>query len=213
MKSFASDNYAGALPEIMEALLKENTGHARSYGNDETTSETIGMLREQFGDPELMAHFVFNGTGANVLSLSLMAQSWQSVLCADTSHIYSDEGSAPETFTGCRIFPIETNENGKVTPEGIMKRVIRKGDQHYSQPKAVSITQTTEYGTVYTIEEIKSISRLCKDNGLYLHMDGARFFNAAATLRCTLKEMTKEAGVDILSLGGQRRALCMAKVS
>lgn len=205
MKSFASDNYAGVLPEVMEALNAVNNAHARSYGADEVTKRAIGRFREIFGDVDV--YFVFNGTGANILSISSATQSYNAVLCADTSHIYNDESSAPETFTGCRYFPLAANDKGKLDVSTITERLIRKGDVHYAQPAMVSITQATEYGTVYTPEEIKAIAALCREHGIYLHMDGSRFFNAAASLGCGLNDISGNAGVDILSLGGTKAGM------
>jgi threonine aldolase len=206
MKSFASDNYAGVLPEIMDALGAANTDHARSYGADEITKRVVTRFREVF-DADVDVYFVFNGTGANVLSISSATQSYNSVLCSDTSHIYNDESSAPETFTGCRFFPLKANDKGKLDVDTISERLIRKGDVHYPQTAMLSITQATEYGTVYTPAEIKELSALTKENGLYLHMDGSRFFNAAASLGCGLKDISGKAGVDILSLGGTKAGM------
>jgi threonine aldolase len=203
MKSFASDNYAGVLPEVMAALQSANSLHARSYGADEITERTTQLFREVFGaDVEVL--FVFNGTGANVLSLSAATQSYNSVLCADISHIYNDESSAPETLTGCRFFPLATNSNGKLEPETVMQRIIRRGDIHYAQAKLLSVTQSTEYGTLYTPDELKALSALCKAHDLYFHIDGSRFFNAAAGLGCSLKSISTDVGVDMLSLGGTK---------
>jgi len=206
MKSFASDNYAGVMPEIMEALQSANEYHARSYGADELTAEAVKLFRQVF-EADVDVFFVFNGTGANVLSISSATQSFNAVLCADTSHIYCDESSAPETFTGCRFFPLKANDDGKLDVDAINTRLIRKGDVHYAQATMLSITQSTEYGTVYTPEEIKAISALCKQNGLYLHVDGSRFFSAAASLGCSLADITGKVGVDILSLGGTKAGM------
>src|SRR5580700_2095129 len=142
MKSFASDNYAGVQPEIMEALQKANTAHARSYGADEITKRTASLFKEVF-EADVDVYFVFNGTGANVLSISSATQSYNAVLCADTSHIYNDESSAPETFTGCRFFPLRANDKGKLDIATIQERLIRKGDIHYPQTAMLSITQAT----------------------------------------------------------------------
>ncbi len=206
MKSFASDNYAGVLPEIMEALGKANGQHARSYGADEVTRRTVSLFREVL-EADVDVYFVFNGTGANVLSISSATQSYNAVLCSDTSHIYNDESSGPETFTGCRFFPLPANEKGKLDVSTISQRLIRKGDVHYPQTAMLSITQATEYGTVYKAAEIKEIAELTKENGLYLHMDGSRFFNAAASLNCSLADISGKAGVDILSLGGTKAGM------
>src|ERR1700744_5521074 len=170
LKSFASDNYAGVLPEMMEALQKANTAHARSYGSDDITKRTIDLFKKVF-DADVDVYFVFNGTGANVLSISSATQSYNAVLCADSSHIYNDESSAPETFTGCRFFPLPANQDGKLDIATIQERLIRKGDVHYAQTKLLSVTQTTEYGTLYTAAELKAIGQLCKEQGLYFHID------------------------------------------
>lgn len=206
MKSFASDNYAGVLPEVMEALQKANSLHARSYGADEVTKRVTNLFRKVF-EADVDVYFVFNGTGANVLSISSATQSYNAILCSDTSHIYNDESSAPETFTGCRFFPLTANDKGKLDVNIIGERLIRKGDVHYPQTAMLSITQSTEYGTVYTPDEINAISALTREHGLYLHMDGSRFFNAAASLGCSLSDISSKAGVDILSLGGTKAGM------
>jgi threonine aldolase len=206
MKSFASDNYAGVLPEVMEALQLANNEHARSYGADDIAARTRKLFCDVFG-ADVDVYFVFNGTGANVLSISSATQSYNSVLCADISHIYNDESAAPETFTGCRFFPLASNENGKLTPEVIQQRLIRKGDIHYAQTKLLSLTQSTEYGTVYTTDEIKALATLAHDNDLFVHVDGSRFFNATASLGCSLKDVVTDTGVDILSLGGTKAGM------
>ncbi len=206
MKSFASDNYAGVLPEVMEALHAANAAHARSYGADDITKRVNGLFRQVFG-AEANVYFVFNGTGANVLSISSATQSYNAILCSETSHIYCDESSAPETFTGCRFFALPADENGKLTLDAIKERLIRKGDVHYAQTAMISITQSTEYGTIYTPGEIKAIADLAHEFGLYLHVDGSRFFNAAAALGCDLADISSKAGVDILSLGGTKAGM------
>ncbi len=206
MKSFASDNYAGVLPEVMDALHAANTAHARSYGADDITARVNSLFKEVF-NANTSVYFVFNGTGANVLSISSATQSYNAILCSDTSHIYCDESSAPETFTGCRFFAIAADANGKLTPDAIKERLIRKGDVHYAQTAMVSITQSTEYGTIYTAAEIKAIADVAHDFGLYLHVDGSRFFNAAASLQCNLRDISCDAGVDILSLGGTKAGM------
>lgn len=203
MKSFASDNYAGVLPEVMQALTDANQAHAISYGNDVLTNEVRSMFAHIF-EADIAVHFVFNGTGANVLSISAATQSYNAILCADVSHIYNDESSAPENFTGCRFFPIASNEQGKLTPEMVEQKLIRKGDLHFPQINMLSLTQTTEYGTLYSIEELKAFAELCRKHKIFLHIDGSRFFNAAAGLNCSLKEITTDVGVDILSLGGTK---------
>lgn len=203
MKSFASDNYAGVLPEVMTALQQANEGHAVSYGSDLITQRTRKLFGEVF-DSDVEVLFVFNGTGANVLSISGATQSFNSVLCADISHIYNDESSAPETFTGCRFVPVAANQQGRLDVAELEKKIIRKGDVHFAQPQMISVTQSTEYGTVYQPEHLKEIALLTKKHGLYFHVDGSRFFNAAARLQCSLREISTDAGVDILALGGTK---------
>jgi threonine aldolase len=203
MKGFASDNYAGVLPEVMHALQQANEEHAFSYGSDLLTERTHKLFCEVFGaDVDVL--FVFNGTGANVLSISSATQTYNSVLCADLSHIYCDESSAPETITSCRFFPIPINKEGRLEVADIEKKIIRKGDIHFAQPAMISVTQTTEYGTVYSPKHLKEIAALTRKHDLYFHIDGSRFFNAAASLGCSLKEISTDVGVDILSLGGTK---------
>lgn len=206
MKGFASDNYAGVLPEIMDALTRANTDHARAYGADDITERTENLFRDIF-EADVEVYFVYNGTCANVLSMSSGTQSYNAILCAETSHLYCDESAAPETFTGCRFFPLSSNATGKVTPEAVKQRLIRKGDVHYAQTRMLSVTQSTEYATVYTPEELKALSSLTKAHDLFFHVDGARFFNAAASLNCSLAELTKDVGVDILSFGGTKAGM------
>jgi threonine aldolase len=206
MKSFASDNYAGVLPEVMQALSDVNVQHAGSYGNDLFTESVTKRIADFFG-AEPLVRFVFNGTGANVLSISACTQSFHSVLCADVSHIYNDESSAPETFTGCRFFPIASNEQGKLEPETIKAKLIRKGDMHFPQTALLSITQSTEYGTVYSLDELRAISAVCREYGVLLHIDGSRFFNALTALGCTAEALISAAGADIVSLGGTKSGM------
>lgn len=205
VKSFASDNYAGVLPQVMKALAHVNNDHARSYGADDVTSRVQKIIRSMFG-PQAEAFFVFNGTGANVLCASAAVASHRSILVADISHFYNDEGSAPETVTGCRFFPLLSNDYGKVSPDAVHARCIRKGDVHYANPAMLSVTQSTEYGTVYTLEELAALAAVCKEHSLALHMDGSRLFNAAASLGCALGDLTA-VGVDLLSLGGTKLGL------
>lgn len=206
MKSFASDNYAGVLPEVMAALAAVNQEHASSYGNDTFTESVVEHVRTVFGGSPLV-RFVFNGTGANVLSIAACTQSFNAVLCADSSHIYNDESSAPESFTGCRFFPIAANEQGKLEPEAISARLIRKGDMHFPQIAMLSITQSTEYGTVYTLAELQAIGAVCREYGIYLHIDGSRLFNALASLNCSPAELIAASGADIVSLGGTKSGM------
>ncbi|MCG8320072.1 MAG: low specificity L-threonine aldolase [Cytophagales bacterium] len=203
VKTLASDNYAGALPEIIQSIIEANTGHAGSYGGDDFTRKSRELFRHHFGDVADV-RFVFNGSGANVLSLSTAVEPFSSILCADCSHLYVDESTSPESFTGCRLIPLQTNSEGKIEIEAIKEKIIRVGDEHHPQARVLSITQPTEYGTLYSLKEIRAISDLLKEHHMFLHMDGARIFNAATALNCTLKALTSEAGVDIVSVGGTK---------
>ena len=203
--NFASDNHAGAHPKILQAIIEANSGHVHAYGEDVYTARTLARFKEIFGQ-DAESFFVFNGTAANVLSLKAAVQSHQSVLCAESAHIHVDECGAPEKFIGCKLIPIST-ANGKLSPELLLAHFKGIGDQHHSQIKAISITQSTEYGTVYTISEIREIALFARSHGLILHMDGARLSNACATLGCSPKEMSVDSGVDILSFGGTKNGL------
>lgn len=204
-KTFASDNYSGVHQVIMNALMFANEGHAPSYGADAYTKEAISKFKSLFGD-DTDVYFVYNGTGANVLALSAITQSYHSVLCSELAHINVDESTAPEKFTGCKLIPIPQYQ-GKITAAQIEERIQRVDDQHHPQAKVISISQSTEYATVYAVEEIKDISAVARKHGLYLHMDGARIANAAVSLNKGFHEFTKDAGVDVLSFGGTKNGL------
>jgi len=203
MKSLASDNYAGIIPEVMTALTEANRFHAQAYGNDEWTRRCTKLIQAQLKN-EAQVHFVFNGTGANIFALSTGLQSFHAVLWADCSHIYTDEITAPGTFTGCRFFPIATEASAKLKIDAMEEFMIRKGDVHYPLAKFVSITQATELGTCYSLAEIKALSNFCKKHDLYLHLDGSRMWNAMAHLDCQLHELITETGVDIFSMGATK---------
>lgn len=204
-KTFASDNYAGVHPDIMDALVKANTGHEGSYGNDSHTKAAIANFRKHFGE-EAEVFFAYNGTGANVLGLSILTRSYNSIICSDLAHINVDESTAPEKFLGCKLLTIPTKD-GKIYPNDIEDRIIRVGDQHHPQAKVISISQTTEYATVYSAEEVKAISAIAKKHNLYLHMDGSRISNAAVSLNMNFREFTVDAGVDVLSFGGTKNGM------
>jgi threonine aldolase len=204
-KGFASDNYSGVHPEVMEALNRANELHAPSYGADPFTQEAVARFRSLFGE-DTDIHFVYNGTGANVLGLKAITQSFNSILCSELAHINVDESTAPELLTGCKLVPLP-QENGKITAKTAEARIQRIGDQHHPQAKVISISQSTEYGTVYSIDEIKALSELTKKNGMYLHMDGSRISNAAVSLNKDFRQFTKDAGVDVLSFGGTKNGL------
>jgi threonine aldolase len=205
MKAFASDNYSGVHPEIMDALVKANAEHMGSYGNDIITARTTKRFEELFGSGTEVL-FVYNGTGANVLSLSLLTKSFNSIICSDLAHINVDESTAPERLLGCKLIDVPS-VHGKITPELVEQKIIRIGDQHHPQPKVISISQTTEYATVYTIEEIKLLSAVARKHNLFLHMDGSRIGNAAVSLGQDFRAFTRDAGVDVLSFGGTKNGM------
>jgi threonine aldolase len=204
-RSFASDNYAGVHPSIMRALHDANAFHATSYGGDPWTAKAIDLFRSLFGN-DTQVFFVYNGTGANVLGLKAITKSFNSILCSELAHINVDESTAPELFTGCKLIGVP-HEHGKITPAMIERKILRLGDQHHPQAKVISISQTTEYATVYTVDEIKAISALAKKYDMYLHMDGSRIANAAASLGTDFKAFTCDAGVDVLSFGGTKNGM------
>jgi threonine aldolase len=209
VSAFASDNYAGVLPEVLDAIAAANTGHAPAYGNDEWTARAEARFREHFGDGA-SAFIVFNGTGANVVALRALCKPWDAVICAETAHLNVDECGAPERVGGLKLLPVGTPD-GKLTPELIAPRLVRFGDEHAVQPRVVSITQSTELGTVYSIEEVSELADLCDDHGLLLHVDGARLANAAAALGVPLRAITTDAGVDALSFGGTKNGLLLGE--
>ena len=208
-RGFASDNYAGIHPEVLAALAAANDGHQVSYGEDAYTARLGEVMREQFG-AQAEVFPVFNGTGANVVALTALLPRWGAVVATTTAHIHSDEGGAPEKVTGLKLFVVPTPD-GKLTPELIATEAWGWGDEHRAQPLAVSITQTTELGTLYTPAEVRAIADWAHEHGMALHMDGARIWNAAAALGVPFREFTVDAGVDILSFGGTKIGLLGAE--
>ena len=209
MRSFASDNNSGVHPLVMEALQKANRNHAVGYGDDPWTKEAIASIKEAF-TPDCEPIFVFNGTGSNVIALQLMTRPYHSILCAETAHIYVDECGGPVKSTGCQIRPVAT-EDGKLTPELIIPYLHGFGDQHHSQPGVIYLSQCTELGTIYTPQELKAITNLAHQYGMRVHMDGARIANACAALNLSLRELTVDCGIDILSFGGTKNGLMMGE--
>lgn len=203
--SFASDNNSGVHPAVLNALIAANNDHVIAYGDDPFTSSAIARLKAEFGENSEV-FFVFNGTGANVSSLACITRPYQAIICAESAHINVDECCSPEKITGCKLVDIKT-QDGKITPEDIHPLLHSLEDEHQAQPAVVSITQATEYGTVYTQSEIHAITRTAHENGLLVHMDGARLSNAAASIGCSLKNLTGDLGVDILSFGGTKNGL------
>lgn len=209
MRSFASDNNSGVHPLVMEAIMKANEDHAVGYGADPWTEKAEKKLKEVFGD-EADAFLVFNGTGANAVALQAVTRSFNSIICAETAHIFVDECGAPARMTGASVVPVSTGD-GKLTVEEISRRLTNFGVCHHPQPKAVYISQVSELGTVYTLDEIRAIADLLHAHGLYLHMDGARLANACAYLNCDMRTMTAGAGVDILSFGGTKNGMMIGE--
>jgi threonine aldolase len=205
LRSFASDNNAGIHPEIIKAIALANEGHVVGYGADPYTQAMACKFREHFGaDAEVFV--VFNGTGANVLSLQALTKSYHAVICAASAHIYTDECGAPEKFTGCKLIPVPTSD-GKLTVDLVQHAYHGIGDEHHVQPKVISITQSTEMGTVYQPQEIQALARFARERDMYLHLDGARIANAAASLGLTLRQSTRDLGVDVLSFGGTKNGI------
>lgn len=204
-RAFASDNWAGVHPEVLAAMAAANVGHVPSYGEDSYTHEAEERIRALLGE-DAEVFLVFSGTAANVLCLHSMVQSHQAVICADTAHVYTSECAAAEKHIGCKLLTVPS-PNGKITVPGIREHLHHIGNEHHVQPRAISISQATEYGTVYTPQEIRAIADFAHTHSLLLHMDGARIFNAAAFLDVPLRAITSGAGVDALSFGGTKNGL------
>lgn len=204
-RGFASDNNSGVHPEILKSMMEANDGHVVAYGDDPYTERVKQKLYEHFGN-DIDVYLVFIGTAANVLGLNAATRSWNAVICAETAHINVDECGAPEKFNGFKMLTLETPD-GKLSVDLIKKHMHGFGFEHHSQPKVISITQVTELGTVYTVDEIKKLSDYAHQNDMYLHMDGARIANAAVSLGLDFKAFTKDAGVDILSFGGTKNGM------
>ena len=209
MRAFASDNYAPILPEALEAISAANQGHAVSYGADPWTERLAARVRELFGE-QASVFPVFNGTGANVVGLRAMLRPWQGVVCADSSHLNVDEGGAPEAMAGIKLLTVPTPD-GKLTPELVETRRVRIGDEHVVQPGVVSVTQSTELGTLYTVEELAELAEYAHARDMLVHVDGARLANAAASLDVDLREITTDIGADVVSFGGTKVGLLGAE--
>lgn len=204
-RGFASDNYAGVHPELLAAIETANGGHQISYGEDAYTEHLHEVFARHFGKAA-EAYPVFNGTGANVVGLQSMLPRWGAVICTSTAHIHTDENGAPERVGGLKLLTVDTPD-GKLTPQLIDRQAWGWGDEHRAQPLVVSITQTTELGTCYTVDEVRAIAEHAHGLGMKLHLDGARIANAAATLGAPLRDFTTDAGVDVLSFGGTKNGL------
>ena len=206
MQHFASDNYAGICPEALQALLDANQGHAPAYGDDEWTNRVSDRLRDLF-ETDCDVYFAFNGTAANSLALAALCQSYHSVICHEVAHVETDECGGPEFFSnGSKLLPA-SGTNGKLTPEAILGVITRRNDIHFPKPRVVTLTQATEVGTLYRPTEISAISELAHERGLRVHMDGARFANAVASLGVSPADTTWRAGIDVLCFGGTKMGL------
>ena len=208
-RSFGSDNHSGVHPEVLAAITAANRGDAPAYGADAVTARAVAAVRAHFGEHAEVA-FVFNGTGANLVGLGLALRPWQHVVCASSAHVAVDECGAPERLLGVKLVTIDTPA-GKLTPELVRASVTGVGDEHRTQPGVVSITQATEYGTVYTPAEIEALAGTAHDLGMLLHLDGARLANAAASLGVELRATSTDCGVDVLSFGGTKNGLLAAE--
>jgi len=209
-QQFASDNNSGICPEAFEYMEKVNTGHELSYGDDRWTAEVCDLFRELF-EADCDVYFVFNGTAGNSLALASLCQSYHSIICHRHAHVETDECGAPEFFSHGAKLLVTEGENGKIDPENLEQIVTKRSDIHFPKPKAVSLTQATELGTVYTPEEIRHLKDVCKTHSLKLHMDGARFANAVAALEVAPRELTADCGVDVLVFGGSKNGLGMGE--
>ncbi|RJL20526.1 threonine aldolase family protein [Bailinhaonella thermotolerans] len=208
-RGFASDNYAGVHPEILEAISLANGGHQVAYGADVYTEHLQEVFRAHFGETA-EAFPVFNGTGANVVSLQAVTERWEGVVCAETAHINVDECGAPEKIAGLKLMTVPTPD-GKLTPELIDRQAWGWGDEHRAQPKVVSITQSTELGTLYTPAEMAAICAHAHERGMVVHVDGSRLANAAAALDVPLRAISTDVGVDLLSFGGTKNGLLLGE--
>ena len=205
-QQFASDNYSGICPEAWTAMAEANLGHAPAYGDDAWTARAADAFRALF-ETECEVFFVFNGTAANSLALASLCQSYHSVICSEAAHVETDECGAPEFFSNGSKLQTARCSDGKLTPDAIRAIATNRSDIHFPKPRVVTITQPTETGLVYGLDELKAISAVCRELGLSLHMDGARFANACASLGCSPADMTWRAGVDVLCFGGTKNGM------
>lgn len=209
-QQFASDNYAGICPEAWQAMDSANRGHVTSYGDDPWTAKAADAFRNLF-ETACEVYFVFNGTAANSLALASLCQSYHSVICGDQAHVETDECGAPEFFSNGSKLLVAPSADGKLTPEAIRELATKRSDIHYPKPRVVTMTQATETGRVYTLQELRALAEECKRLGLSLHMDGARFANACVSLDCSPAEMSWKAGVDVLCFGGAKNGMAMGE--
>jgi threonine aldolase len=204
-RGFASDNHAGAHPRVLAAIEAANRGHAGAYGDDPQTALVAELFREHLG-PDAQAFLVFNGSGANVAGLDAVTRGFEAAICTDVAHMNVDECGAPERIAGTKLLTVAT-EHGKLTPDDLGRWESRRGDEHFPQPRLVSLTEATELGTVYTADEIAAVSAAAHELGMLVHVDGSRLANAAASLDLPLRALTTDAGVDLVSFGGTKNGL------
>ena len=209
-QQFASDNYAGICPEAWAAMEEANSGHAIAYGDDDWTRRAADAFRALFATP-CEVFFVFNGTAANSLALAALCQSYHSVICSSAAHVETDECGAPEFFSNGSKLLVAPSDDGKLTPEAVRALATSRSDIHFPKPSVVTITQPTETGLVYALDEIRALSAVCRELGLKLHMDGARFAHACAALGCSPAEMSWQAGVDVLCFGGTKNGMAVGE--
>jgi threonine aldolase len=209
-QQFASDNYAGICPEAWAAMEAANTGHAPAYGDDQWTHTAADAFRTLF-ETDCEVFFAFNGTAANSLALAALCQSYHSVICSAAAHVETDECGAPEFFSNGSKLLVAQSEDGKLTPAAVRAVATSRSDIHFPKPRVVTITQPTETGQVYTVDEVKALSAVCRELGLKLHMDGARFAHACATLGCDPADITWRAGVDVLCFGGTKNGMAVGE--
>lgn len=208
-RGFGSDNHSGICQEILNSLGYVNVDHALAYGDDEYCLNARELFKSVFGE-KAEVYFVFNGTGANVLNIDLMCGSHHAVVCSETAHINVDECGAPQRIVGCRLLTVATPD-GKLTPELVRPKLVGFGFEHHSQPKAISISQPTELGTLYTLKEISDLADLAHANNMFLHVDGARLANAAVAMRVSFKQLTTDLGVDCVSFGGTKNGMMIGE--
>jgi threonine aldolase len=208
-RSFGSDNHSGIHPRILDAIAKANIGDEHSYGDDPYTEQAVNKLKKLFGE-DTDIYLVASGTAANVLSLSMMLHSHEAIICAESAHIHVDECGAPEHYIGCKLLLCPTPD-GKLTPEMLPSHLTEMGFEHHVQPKVISISQVSELGTVYSIEEIKALTDFAHTHDMLLHLDGARFANAIVSLGCDARAMTVDAGVDVMTFGGTKNGMMIGE--
>ena len=210
-QQFASDNYSGVCPEALACTVEADRGHAAAYGDDAWTRRAADAVRSLF-ETDCEVFFVFNGTAANALALAALCRSYQGVICADIAHVETDECGAPEFFSnGSKLLTAPAVE-GKLSPAAIGLLASKRGDIHFPKPRVATLTQATETGQVYSLDELRAVSAVCQEHGLFLHMDGARFANACASLDCSPAAMTWRAGVDVLCFGGTKNGLAIGEL-